>query len=365
MIKNTQKETSRKKVKVGISHGDINGISYEIMIKSFLDNRIFEEITPIVFGMSKVASYHRKTLDIRDFSFNIIKRPEQANNKRANIINCHEEEVKIDLGKSTDVAGQMSLESLECAIKSLKNKEIDVLVTAPINKENIQSEKFHFPGHTEYLARNFNTDNYLMLMVSNNLRIGAITGHIPIKDVSGKISKELIYKKISVLNESLKIDFAIRKPKIAILSLNPHAGDKGLIGSEDSEIIAPAVKKAFDEGIMAFGPYPADGLFGTANYQKFDGILAMYHDQAMIPFKTLSFDSGVNYTAGLPIIRTSPAHGTAFDIAGKNQASPSSFRQAIFLAVDIFRNRHMHMEISQNPLKIKKAEKNGDDKEKE
>ena len=360
MIKNIQKETSDTKVKVGISQGDINGISYEIMIKSFLDNRIFDEFTPVVFGMSKVASYHRKTLNINDFSFNIIKRPDQANPKRANIINCHEEEVKIDLGKSTEIAGEMSLLSLECAVKSLKNKEIDVLVTAPINKENIQSEKFHFPGHTEYLAREFETENYLMLMVSNNLRIGSVTGHIPIKNVSGELSEELIYNKINILNETLKKDFAIRKPTIAVLSLNPHAGDKGLIGNEDTEIIAPAIQKAFDAGILVFGPYPADGFFGTSNYQKFDGILAMYHDQAMIPFKTLSFDTGVNFTAGLPIVRTSPAHGTAYDIAGKNLASPASFRQALYLAIDIFKNRQMYEEINKNPLKIGQAEKNGE-----
>lgn len=362
MIKNTQNESSNSRVKVGISQGDINGVGYEIMIKSFFDNRIFDELTPIVFGMSKVASYHRKTLDIKDFSFNIIKKPEQANHKRANIINCQEEEVIIDLGKSTEIAGKMSLQSLECAIQCLKNNEIDVLVTAPINKENIQSDKFDFPGHTEYLAQKFETENYLMLMVSNNLRIGAITGHIPIKDVSSNLSKELIYSKINVLNKSLKKDFAICKPKIAILSLNPHAGDKGLIGSEDTEIVTPSIKKAFDDGILAFGPYPADGFFGTSNYQKFDGILAMYHDQAMIPFKTLSFDSGVNFTAGLPIIRTSPAHGTAYDIAGKNQASPSSFLQAIYLAVDIFRNRQMHNKINSNPLKFGSSEKNGDAK---
>lgn len=361
MIKNIQKEMSDTKVKVGISHGDINGISYEIIIKSFLDNRIFDEITPVVFGMSKIASYHRKTLDIKDFSFNIIKRPNQANLKRPNIINFHEEEVKIDLGKSTEIAGEMSLLSLEAAVKSLKDKEIDVLVTAPINKENIQSEKFDFPGHTEYLARNFETENYLMLMVSNNLRIGSITGHIPIKDVSGKLSEELIYNKINILNESLKKDFAIRKPTIAVLSLNPHAGDKGLIGNEDAEIITPAINKAFDTGILVYGPYPGDGFFGTSNFTKFDGILAMYHDQAMIPFKTLSFDTGVNFTAGLSIVRTSPAHGTAYDIAGKNQASPASFRQAIYLAADIFKNRQMNDEINKNPLKIGQTEKNGDD----
>ncbi|MBE9481591.1 MAG: 4-hydroxythreonine-4-phosphate dehydrogenase PdxA [Bacteroidetes bacterium] len=347
-----------KKIKVGITHGDINGIGYEIIIKSFIDSRIFEIFTPVVFGVSKVASYHRKALNINDFSFNLIKKPEYANPKRPNIINCYDRDVKIELGKSTQTAGELSLLALESAIKSLKNNEIDVLVTAPINKKNIQSKDFNFRGHTEYLAQRFECDKFLMLMISENFRIGVVTGHIPLKDVASKLSQEIIIDKLRIMNDSLIKDFNIRKPKIAILGLNPHAGDDGLIGKEEQEIIIPAIKKVFDDDILVYGPYPADGFFGSNTYSQFDGILAMYHDQAMIPFKALSFGSGVNFTAGLPYVRTSPAHGTAYEIAGKNEASPESFRQAIFFAIDIYKNRQIYEELNKNPLKISTSEQN-------
>lgn len=341
---------------VGITHGDINSISYEIIIKTFVDNRIFELLTPVVYGSSKVASYHRKTLNVSDFTFNLIKRADTANPKRANIVNINDQEVKIDLGKSTQLAGELALLSLETAIEDLKKKYLDVLVTAPINKKNIQSKDFHFPGHTEYLANKFGVTDYLMLMVSNSLRIGVITGHIPLREVINQLSEELILKKIKILNQSLLQDFGIQSPRIAILGLNPHAGDEGLLGKEEAEIIKPAIDKANEQGIRTFGPFPADGFFGSSSFTQFDGILAMYHDQGMLPFKALSFESGVNFTAGLPIIRTSPAHGTAYEIAGKDIASPNSFREAVYLACDIFNNRREYELITANPLKSVKQE---------
>ncbi len=357
-IEKENKEKKGKRIRVGITQGDLNGIGYEIIIKTLLDTRIMELFTPIVYGSSRIASYHRKVLGINDFSFNLIKKAQYANPKRPNIINCYNKEVKIDLGKSTEIAGKLSFLSLEAAIEDFKNNNIDVLVTAPINKKNIQSENFNFPGHTEYLAKKFNTKDHLMLMISDNIRIGVITGHIPLREVPEAITEELILKKIKIMNDSLIRDFCIRKPKIAIMGLNPHAGDEGLIGWEEQKIIIPAVKKAFDENILVYGPYSADGFFGSSSFKKFDGVLAMYHDQGLLPFKTLSFDTGVNFTAGLPIVRTSPAHGTAYDIAGKNQASPNSFRQAIYLASDIYKNRMMNDELNKNVLKVNTQDNN-------
>jgi len=351
-----------KRIRIGITHGDLNSISYEVIIKTFLDPRILELFTPILYGSSKIASYHRKSLNITDFSFNLIKRPELANPKRPNIYNILDQEVKIELGKSTKIAGELALLSLETATKDLHNNLIDVLVTGPINKSNIQSGSFDFPGHTEYLAKKFNTKDYLMLMVSEDLRVGAITGHIPLKDVAPSITAELIIDKVQILNDSLIKDFRIRKPKIAILGLNPHASDESLHGNEEEEIIIPAIKQAFDKNILVYGPYPADGFFGSSKYTKFDGILAMYHDQAMIPFKTMASKSGVNFTAGLPIVRTSPSHGTAFDLAGKDSASPDSFRNALYLACDIYKNRELHKELNIDPLDIKIPENNSENK---
>ena len=349
-------------ITVGITHGDFNGIGYEIIIKTLQDKRNLELYTPVIYGSSKIASYYRKTLDLLDVNFNLIKKADYANSKRANIINVINDEVKIEIGKATEISGEVALLALEKAIEDLQWGKIDALVTCPINKKNIQSDKFNFKGHTDFLASKFSAENYLMLMVSQDLRIGIITGHIPLKDVAASITEDLILRKIRVLNESLKKDFNIQKPKIAVLGLNPHAGDNGLIGTEEGEIIIPAIKKANDENILTFGPFPADGFFGSVNYKNFDAILAMYHDQGMLPFKTYSFDTGVNYTAGLPIVRTSPAHGTAYDIAGKNIASPDSFRQAIYLAIDISRNRKEFEKLNENPLRP--DNKNGIDREK-
>lgn len=346
-----QPAEKEKRVRIGITHGDVNGISYEIIIKTLQDQRLIEQYTTLVYGSSKVASYHRKALNINDFNFNLVKKSDQAHPRRANIINIHDEEIKLDLGKSTTIAGELALLSLEAACDDLQKNNIDAVVTAPINKKNIQSPGFTFPGHTEYFARKFGVENFLMLMVTQSVRIGVVTGHIPLIKVKEAISEDLIVKKIEVLNHSLKRDFGVLKPRIAVLALNPHAGDDGLLGDEEQNIILPAIQKAYNNDILAFGPYPADGFFGSSNFRHFDGILAMYHDQGMIPFKLMSFEEGVNFTAGLPIIRTSPAHGTAYDLAGKNEASPEAFRSALFLAADIYQNRVQYDELRANPLK--------------
>ncbi len=339
-----------QRIRVGITHGDINGIGYEVIIKTFTDNRLLELFTPIIYGHSKVASYHRKQTPAGDISFNLIRESRQANPKRVNIINCTENDLKIDLGQSTAQAGEAAFLALEMAIKDLKAGNIDVLVTAPINKQNIQSVSFDFPGHTEYLSACFGDQEPLMLMVWNKLRVGTVTGHIPLRQVPDTIDQQTLLKKLRVLDESLQKDFDLRKPRIAILGLNPHAGDGGLLGKEENECIIPAMEKAREEGMLVFGPFPADGFFGSASWKKYDAVLAMYHDQGLTAFKSIAFDGGVNYTAGLPIVRTSPAHGTAYEIAGKNLASPEPFRQALYLAVDIHRSRTENIALIQNQL---------------
>lgn len=348
-------ENESYKIKVGITHGDFNGIGYEIIMKTLQDARLLELFTPVIYGSSKIASYYRKIFDITDLNFNLVKKAEFANSKRVNIINCYENDVRIEMGKATAIAGELAFYALEKATEDLMHHKIDVLVTAPISKSNIQSDKFGFKGHTEYFASKSGTRDFLMLMVGNNLRIGVVTGHIPLKDVAPNITSENILSKIRVLHNSLKTDFGIPKPRIAVLGVNPHASDEGLIGKEETGIIGPAVQKAFDENILVFGPFPADGFFGSASYTKFDAVLAMYHDQGMIPFKSIVFDQGVNFTAGLPMVRTSPAHGTAFDIAGKNAASPDSFRQAIYTAVEIHRNRELFASLNKDPLPYKQS----------
>jgi 4-hydroxythreonine-4-phosphate dehydrogenase len=338
-------------IRVGITQGDINGIGYEVIIKTLMEPHMIELCTPIIYGSPKVAAYHRKALNIEGLSFNHIRNANEAHTKRINIINCMDDSVRVELGKSTREAGESSFNALDAACIDLEQGLIDVLVTAPINKDNIQSEHFSFPGHTEYLAQRFKTNNYVMLMVSDTMKMGVVTTHVPLSEVSKNITKEAILSKLRIISHSLQQDFSITKPRIAVFGLNPHAGDNGLLGNEEIDIILPAILQAKKEGIIALGPYPADGFFGSNDYRKFDAILAMYHDQGLIPFKMASFEHGVNYTAGLPIIRTSPAHGTAYSIAGEDKASPASFRQAMFLAVDIFKNRIIHEEISKNPLK--------------
>jgi 4-hydroxythreonine-4-phosphate dehydrogenase len=355
MIRTSENEN---RIVVGISHGDINSISYEVIIKALLDQRITELFVPIVYGTSKAASYHRKMLNIPDFSFNIIRTADQASPKKANMINLTDKEIKIDLGESTIVAGEMALMSIDVAVEDLEKGLIDVLVTAPVNKHNVQdAAKKPFTGHTGYLAEKFGAASYLMLMVGENLRIGVVTEHIPIDQVASTLTTALISDKIRILEESLRKDFDIRKPRIAVLGLNPHAGDGGLIGNAEQEVITPAIQAAQKKGQLVYGPYPADGFFASSGYKQFDAVIAMYHDQGLIPFKTLNFENGVNFTAGLPYVRTSPAHGTAYDIAGKDVASADSMRSATYLACEIFKNRAQWAELNKNPLGFSKKEK--------
>lgn len=339
-----------KKIKIGITHGDFNSISYEVIIKALSDSRMFDTFTPIVYGLTKVLSYNLKNLNINDFNYKIIREAVDSIAQKVNVINLSQDEMRIEHGISSKVAGSYSLVSLEQAVSDLKEDKIQAVVTAPINKENIQSETFNFPGHTEFFTERFQAKNSLMLMVNDNLRIGTITGHIPLKDVPAAITPGLISEKINILHDSLKRDFLISHPKIALLSLNPHAGDHGLIGDEDQKIVLPAINLEKKKGKLVFGPFPADGFFGSDEYRKYDAILAMYHDQGLIPFKTFSFEAGVNFTAGLPIVRTSPAHGTAYEKAGKNLASEKSMRAAIYLAVDIYQNRLNFDEMNKDPL---------------
>ena len=338
-------------IKVGITHGDINGIGYEVILKTLLDPRILEMCTPVIYGSPKVAAYHRKALNINNLSLNHIKSPKEAGPNKAHVLNCIDDETRVELGKSTAMAGEAAFMALDKAVTDLQEGLIDVLVTGPINKDNIQSEKFNFPGHTEFLAQRANSNDYVMLMVSEIMKIGLVTTHLPLSKVADYITRDAILSKIRIISRALQQDFAITRPRIAVLGLNPHAGDNGLLGKEENEIILPAIIQAKKEGLIALGPYPADGFFGSEDYRKFDAIVAMYHDQGLIPFKLASFERGVNYTAGLPFVRTSPAHGTAYSLAGEDKASPDSFRQALYLALDIFKNRKIHEEISKNPLK--------------
>lgn len=324
---------------IGITIGDINGIGPEVIIKALEDNRILNFMTPVIYGSSKVISYYRKALELSDFNYNQIKDVSHVFHRKVNVYNLWEEVVEIKMGEENETGGKYALLSLQAAVKDLKEGIIDGIVTAPISKNNIQSEEFKFPGHTEYLAEAFGVKDHLMLMVGDKMKIGLVTGHISVKGIASALGKELIMKKLTVLAKTLKEDFGIKKPRIAVLGLNPHAGENGLLGNEEKDVISPVIKDFRDRGNLAFGPFPADGFFGSLLYSKYDGVLAMYHDQALIPFKTLCFESGVNYTAGLPAVRTSPDHGTAFSLAGKNEASESSMREAILLAADIIKER--------------------------
>ena len=337
---------------IGITHGDINGIGYEVILKSLADNRVYELFTPVIYGSSKVAAYYRKHLDILNLNLSVISTIQEAAPKRINIINCTDDDIKVEFGQSTEEAGKAAFAALERATEDLQAGKLHALVTAPINKKNIQSDKFKFPGHTEYLQEKFGMEKKaIMVLASDIMRVAVAVGHIPIKDIASVLTEELIIDKLTTLNKALKQDFGIRKPRIAVLGLNPHAGDNGVIGNEEENIIIPAMKKAKEQGVICVGPYPADGFFGSDSFGKFDAVLAMYHDQGLIPFKALSMESGVNVTMGLSIIRTSPDHGTAYDLAGKNQASEESFRQALYLAYDIYTKRCCGKEIEANPLK--------------
>lgn len=349
-----------KPIRVGITHGDINGIGYEVILKAFEDPTMAELCIPIVYGSPKVAAYHRKAID-SPTAFSIINSADEAHGGRLNILACVDDEVKVELGKPSEEAGKAALDALERALADYREGLVDLLVTAPINKNTIQADNFHFPGHTEYIEeRAGEGQKALMILMQGDLRVALVTGHLPLKEVSAAITKELIQEKLSIFAQSLRTDFGIGKPRIAVLSLNPHAGDGGLIGTEEQEVIIPALEEMKAGGMFCYGPYPADGFFGSGMFQKFDGILAMYHDQGLAPFKALAMEEGVNYTAGLPIIRTSPAHGTAYDIAGKGMASPASLRQAIYAAIDICRNRKADEESLRNPLRKQYHEKRDD-----
>jgi 4-hydroxythreonine-4-phosphate dehydrogenase len=335
---------------IGISIGDVNSIAVEVVIKTLSDNRINDFCCPVVYGSPKVLSYWKNVLGAKDFNLNYIKSVDQANPKKSNLVVCWEEEIEIKIGEANQTGGKYAFKSLEMAVKDLKGGKLNALVTAPLNKNMVNNELLPFKGHTEYLAQQANVHDYIMFLVSNDLKVGLVTGHVPLKEVSSKLSKDLVLKKIKLMNDSLKNDFGITKPKIAVLGLNPHAGDAGLLGSEEKDIIEPAVKTAQEEGMIVYGPYPADGFFGSKQFTKFDAVLAMYHDQGLIPFKFIAFEDGVNYTAGLPFIRTSPDHGTAYNIAGKNMADESSMRNALFAAIDLYFTRNNIAEWKENPL---------------
>lgn len=336
------------KIIIGISQGDINGVGLEVILKTLSDHSITEICTPVIFSSQKTIAFYKKLLGLDDLNFHLLKDLNQINHKKVNLYNCYEEEVVIEPGLQTETGGKYAYISLNETVNALLQNKLDVIVTAPINKKNIQRDDFNFIGHTEFLGNKFNGKPLMLLCSENGLRVALVTEHLPIKDVAIKLSNELIQLKIKQLSQSLLTDFGIRKPKIAVLGLNPHAGDNGAIGSED-KIISDAIK-SLDINALVYGPYPADGYFGNSLYHQFDAVLAMYHDQGLIPFKTIAFNSGVNYTAGLKIIRTSPDHGTAYDIAGKGIANEQSFKNAIYMAIDVFKTRKLNNEINTNPL---------------
>lgn len=353
---------SEQKLRVAITSGDPNGIGMETIIKTFSNPMMLENIIPVIYAHPEVIKAHKKACGDIDFQYNTVASAEQAIVKRANMVNVWPDfSGKIDLGKPDKEAGLFAFKSIEAAVHDLAANKVDVLVTAPINKDTIQSKDFNFPGHTEYLAKFAGTDKVLMLMVTDYLRVGIVTGHLPLKDVSQHLTKELILEKLALLNDSLLRDFGIVKPKIAVLGLNPHAGDNGLLGNEEKDIILPAVREASENGMFVYGPYGADGFFGSAVYKQFDAVLAMYHDQGLAPFKALAFDEGVNYTAGLPVVRTSPDHGTGYAIAGKGIADESSLRAAIYMACDIYNRRKEYKEYTANPLKRQEVRESRDD----
>ena len=344
-----------QKIKLGISIGDINGIGCEVALKTFEDARMLDFCTPILFASNKTITQQKTDLGI-DITFNGAKDTSQAVDGKINIVNVWKEAPQIEYGQATKEAGALAIQSLKAAVKALKDGEIDVLVTAPINKNNIQAEDFKFPGHTDYLAKELKGES-LMFMVADSLRVGLLTDHIAVKDVAQAITPKLIRNKVAVMEKSLQMDFGIRRPKIALLGINPHSGDNGTIGEEDDKILKPVIQELFSKGTLVYGPYSADSFFGSNTHQNFDAILAAYHDQGLIPFKTLSFGKGVNYTAGLDKVRTSPDHGTAYEIAGKGKADESSFKEAVFTAIQVFRNRMEYMELTKNPLQKQKIKR--------
>ena len=343
---------------VGISIGDLNGIGSEVVLRTFEDTRMLELCTPVIFANVKLLSFIKKTIET-EAMFHGIDTLDQVVVGKINVLNVWRESVDLTFGEATELGGSFGIKSFVAATKALKEGKIDVLVTAPINKFNAQSEEFKFPGHTDYLAQELD-GNALMLMVQDRLRVGLLTDHVPVNEVAQHLTAKLLAEKIETIRKTLVQDFSLVKPKIAVLGLNPHSGDNGVIGKEEEKIIKPTIKKIAEKGTLVYGPFPADGFFGSNQYEKYDAVLAMYHDQGLVPFKTLSFGRGVNFTAGPSKIRTSPDHGTAFDIAGKGVADFNSFKEAVYLAIDVFHSRNQHLEISANPMKIReiKEEKN-------
>lgn len=340
-----------RKLIVGITQGDGNGIGYEVIIKALADERMLDMCTPVIYGSSKIFGFYRKQIhNLEQLNTNVINSAKDVHQKRINIVNCLPENVFVEPGQPTSESAKSAMTSLQKAVDDIRNGYIDVLVTAPINKRAMVNEGFGYTGHTEYLEKEFGNDDALMFMVSDQLKVGVVTGHIPIKDIIPQLTTERIVRKLRMMNESLKRDFAVHSPKIAVLGLNPHCGDGGLLGDEEQQIILPAVQQAAKEGIMAFGPYSPDGFFGLGNYRKYDAVLAMYHDQGLTPFKALSFEQGVNFTAGLPVVRTSPDHGTAYEMAGRDLADPHSMIASIFTAIDIYNNRAAYDELQENKL---------------
>lgn len=337
---------------IAITHGDINGIGYEILLKTFNDQRIYDFFIPVFFGSTKLISYYNNIVKAQNFKWHVISKFQDIKPQTLNVFPIFQGEIKIEMGRATSIGGQMALLSIDKAIEAIKNNYVDLLVTLPVSKQAICLFDNSFTGHTEYLQKEFKRDNTLMIMIGRTLKIALATTHLPMAKVSSILSKELLIKKIYLLYQSLIQDFQLSSPRIAVLSFNPHAGERGLLGSEEKEIICPAIEELIHMGIQVFGPFAADGFFGALRYRDYDAVFAMYHDQALIPFKILCFNEGVNYTAGLPFVRTSPAHGVGYDIAGKNLASEESFRQALFLGCEIYRNRLIYEEMHQNPLKV-------------
>ncbi len=340
---------------IGISCGDLNGIGPEIIIKTFADHRILEQCTPVIFGSNKLFNFYRKAMPDTNFAYQNIKDFSRVNHKQVNIFNCWEEELPINPGQLNSTGGLYAIKSLEAAVQAIKDGHLQGLVTAPIHKSNVQSADFNFTGHTPYLKSISNVQDVLMLLYATELKVALLTEHLPISEVAQKITRESILSKLALLHQSLRRDFGIDKPKIAVLGLNPHAGDEGLIGDEEQKIIIPAIKEAKNK-MLVFGPYSADAFFARRSYLQFDAVLAMYHDQGLIPFKTIATGEGVNFTAGLPFVRTSPDHGTAFDIAGKNMADPASFMSAVFECADLIQRRDQYDERNKNPLRKITAE---------
>lgn len=336
------------KIKLGISIGDLNGIGCEVVLKTFEDSRMLDFCTPIIFASNKTISFQKNELGI-DINYHGVQDASSALDGKINVVNVWKEVPIINFGTATEEAGKYAIKSLRAAVEALKNNEIDVLVTAPINKKNIQTEDFNFPGHTDFLAQELEGES-LMFMVTDGLKVGLLTDHVAVKDAPAAINPILIRNKVRTVEKSLRMDFGVRAPKVALLGINPHSGDNGVIGKEDEEILKPVIKEMSDAGHLVFGPYAADSFFGSDSYRNFDAILAAYHDQGLIPFKTLSFGRGVNFTAGLSKVRTSPDHGTAYEIAGKGEADHSSFKEAVFMAITIFRNRQEYQELTENPL---------------